>query len=114
MFDDFMQSLLQAEWLHNFVMLIMQVLMGITSIILLPISVLINVLLPDFDEALGNIDILFVYALQYWGWTASAFAIPGALISIGVGYLTFVITAKLSVFGIKFGMNVYKSIRRMF
>lgn len=108
---EFFETLLSATWLTSFVNILIQAIMVIVGVILLPISALINTLFPNFDDALSKIDIIFDYALQYSGWFISAFAIPSAIIAILLGYYTFTVTLRMSVWGLKLGLAWFKAFK---
>lgn len=111
MITDWMESILSAQWLTDLVYLLMQVIMVIAGIILAPISIIIENVLPDFSNSLSQISIVFDYALQYSSWFISAFAVPPALIGMVVGYYTFSIGATLSVWTIKLALSWFRAFK---
>lgn len=111
MIGDFFNTLMSSQWLNDFVYLIMQVIMGLVGILLLPISLVIQVLVPDFNIALERIPDMFAYALTYMGWIINAFAIPSIVISLTVAMYTFYVLARLSFWGFKLALSWYKAIK---
>lgn len=111
MIQEFFQALLSADWLQQFVVVIMQVMTVIAGIILLPIGALINQLMPGFDNALQNIQPMLDLALTYVGWVVDAFAIPPILLVLLVSYYSFVVVARFSVWMFKLSLNWIKVLR---
>lgn len=104
-------ELLDAGFLGDLFRLVIEVTMLIVGIILTPISALIAATLPDINNALLAIPILFEYATTYMGWIISAFAIPGLLLTFMVGYYVFTITTKLGVWPLKLALNWYRALK---
>jgi len=104
-------GLLDAGFLGDLLRMLIEVVMVIVGLILTPISALIATLLPDVDQALLKIPAVFAYANTYLGWIISAFAIPGLLLAVMVGYYFFSITSKLTVWPIKVALNWYRSLK---
>jgi len=104
-------GLLDAGFLGDLLRLGIEVVMLIVGLILTPISALIAATLPDVNNALLSIPILFDYANTYMGWILSAFAVPGLLLTFMAGYYIFTITAKLGVYPLKLALNWYRALK---
>lgn len=104
-------GLLDAGFLGSLLRLVIEVAMLIVGVVLTPISALIASLLPDINNALLAIPIIFDYANTYIGWILSAFAIPGLLLVFMSGYYIFSVTSKLAVWPLKTALNWYRALK---
>jgi len=104
-------GLLDAGLMGDLLRMAIEVVMLLVGIILTPISALIALTLPDINNALLSIPILFDYANTYLGWILSAFAIPGILLTFMAGYYLFAITSKLAVWPFKLALNWYRALK---
>lgn len=109
--DFITETILSANWMQDFIFFLIGVLMAIVSILLMPISILLAAMFPDFDGALNNIASLFGYASTYMSWLLDAFAVPPIVITLMVGYFTFTVISRLAFWGFKVGLNWKKAIR---
>lgn len=98
---DWLESILNSEFVQNFILIIIKVIGAIVNILLIPIGALIKVLLPDLDGALLSINQFFVYAGTYVGWILDAALIPAAPLVIIATFYTFVLVAGLSFYTFK-------------
>lgn len=109
--NGFFETIMNASWLQDIFFLIMQVVMGLVGILLLPFSLVIKTFMPEMDSALANIEPMFNYASTYTGWIISAFAIPSIVITLMVSYYSFVVLAKLGVWGGKLAIRWYTTFK---
>lgn len=109
--DAILESILSSSFVQLLLELVIKIVMVLVGILLLPISALIKLFVPDFDQGLQQLATILDWAVDYAGWILSAFAIPTLLISMVVSYYTFIITTKLSIFGFKIALNWYKTIK---
>lgn len=96
-----MNDLLNAPFLQNLFQVLMTVVISLVNILLLPFSILIKSLLPDLDAALGQISAFFDYVGTYMSWVLNALAVPSVVITLLLGYWTFVITATTGAWAFK-------------
>lgn len=104
-------GLLNAGFLGDLLRIAIEVIMAFVGLLLTPLSALIEKTLPDVNNALLSIPILFDYANTYLGWIISAFAVPGLLLVIMSGYYLFIVTTKLGVWPFKLALNWYRALK---
>jgi len=104
-------GLLNAGFLGDLLRVVIEVVMMLVGLLLTPISALIATLLPDINNALLSIPILFDYANTYLGWVISAFGIPSILLVFVSGYYIFTVTSKLGVYPLKLALNWYRALK---
>lgn len=110
MINDAIQGLLNSTFFQQLIEIIMTVVSTIVSIILLPFAVLIEQFLPDYSNAMGQVQALFTYMGQYMGWAINAVGIPVVVVAMITGYYTFVISLTLGVWLIKLFLRWKKAI----
>lgn len=111
MIAEWLDAVLSAKWLTSIFELFMQVVMVFVGILLYPISVVIKRFFPAMDDLLSYIPQAFDYALTYMGWVLNSFAVPTIVIVGLVGYYTFVLSARFSVFTFKLALKWYRAIK---
>lgn len=109
--ENILEYILTGTWLNQLLTLLMQLVMILVGIILLPISALIKTLIPNLDDGLSKVSTIFDYASTYMSWIFSAFAVPSVLITIMVGYYSFVLTSKFALFTFKIGLQWYRTFK---
>lgn len=110
MINDSIQGLLNSTFFQQLIEIIMTVVSTIVSIILIPFAVLIQQFLPEFDSAMGQLQALFNYIGQYFGWVISAAGIPVVVVAMVTGYYTFTISLTLGAWLIKLFLRWKKAI----
>ncbi|AXH78846.1 MAG: hypothetical protein [Circular genetic element sp.] len=99
--SDWLESILNSEFVQNFILIIIKVIAALVNVILIPLGFLISTLLPDLDNALLSINAFFEYAGTYAGWILDAALIPAAPLVVIATFYTFVLIAGLSFYTFK-------------
>lgn len=107
---DILEGVLELDFMQDFVQGLFNAYMFIVNLFLLPISLMIKNVIPTFDSALDQLQHVFNYAITYVGWFISAFAIPPVLLTMILGYYTFVVTTRLTLWGAKLMLKWRKAI----
>jgi len=103
-------GLLDADLLSSLLTVVIEIAMAFVGIILIPISFLVSVLMPDLDAALLKVPAVFDYASTYMGWIISAFGIPSLVLTLMVGYYLFAVTSKITVWPVKVALSWYRAL----
>lgn len=109
--QDFLDGLLNAQWLQDFLQFLIGVVMVLTNIVLLPVNAFISTFFPDVDELLQTIPAIFENAGTYLAWIFSAFALPPAVITLVTLYYGYVLIVPVALWGFKLGIKWYKAIK---
>lgn len=90
---------------------IMSLIIKLVGILLTPINLLINTLLPDVSTALNSIGGFFQVVSDGLGWVVSASGIPASAIAIIVATMVFKLTAPLVVHATKLALAWYDKLK---
>lgn len=90
---------------------IMNLIIGLVSVLLKPIDLAISTLLPDLSTAFGAIGGFFNYVNQGLGWAISASCLSSETLSLIVLYFTFKLTAPMTFYLIKLALSWYNRIK---
>lgn len=110
MINETIQGLLNSTFFQQLIEIILTVVSTIVSIILLPFSVLIELFLPDFSSAMGQVQALFNYMGQYMGWAINAAGIPVVVVAMITGYFTFAISLTIAAWLVKLFLKWKKAL----
>lgn len=108
---DWITGILNSEFVENFIVIIVKVVMALVNLILFPIGALIETLVPDVNDGIGAIAQYFEYAGQYVGFIIDAMLIPTAALAVIGTFFTFVITIQFIVWGIKLASSWLKVLK---
>lgn len=90
---------------------IINIIMFLVDIVLSPIDLLIQTLLPDVSGALSAVGAMFQYALTYIGYLVDMTCLSSECISLIILYFTFKLTAPLLFSTIKVALKWYNSLK---
>lgn len=90
---------------------IMSLIISLVSIILAPIDLLIQGVLPDLSSALSSVGNLFNLIGQSIGWGISVLGLSSETISLIVIYFTFKLTAPMLFYMIKLALSWYNKLK---
>lgn len=90
---------------------IMSLIISLVSIILAPIDLLIQGVLPDLSSALSSVGNLFNLIGQSIGWGVSVLGLSSETISLIVIYFTFKLTAPMLFYMIKLALSWYNKLK---
>lgn len=103
--NDLLNGILDASWLQTLIEMIFFIFISITSVILLPFSLVIEKYMPALDAVLSSVTELFTLASTYVGYIIDAIGIPPVAINMIIAYYTFAILATLFVWMSKLGLK---------
>lgn len=90
---------------------IMNLIIGLVSVLLKPIDLAISTLLPDLSKAFSAIAGFFNYVLDGLGWAISSTCLSSETLSLIVLYFTFKLTAPMTFYLIKLALSWYNRIK---
>lgn len=90
---------------------IMSMVVGLVSLITVPIDTVIAAALPDLSNALNAIGELFTLASNYVGFAISLLGISSETLSLIVLYFTFKLTVPLMISTVKSAIKWYDKIK---
>lgn len=90
---------------------IMSLIITLVSVILAPIDIAIQSLLPDLSSALTSVGNLFNLIGQSIGWGISVLGLSSETISLIVLYFTFKLTAPMLFYMIKLALTWYNKLK---
>lgn len=90
---------------------IFSIILNLVSVLLIPIDLIIESVLPDLASAFNAIANLFNYIATGLGWVVSVFGLPSECLSLIVLYYTFKLTSPLLVSTIKSALNWYNKLK---
>ncbi len=96
-----MDGILNSTFFTNLIQIMLSAVSALVSLILYPFGLIIQQFLPALDDALFQISALFNYIAQYFNWGVNATGVPPIVISMIVGYYTFIVTVTLSAWTVK-------------
>ena len=90
---------------------IMSLIISLVSVILAPIDIAIQSVLPDLSSALSSVGSLFNLIGQSIGWGISVLGLSSETISLIVLYFTFKLTAPMLFYMIKLALSWYNKLK---
>ena len=90
---------------------IMSLIISLVSVILAPIDLAIQSVLPDLSSALTSVGSLFNLIGQSIGWGVSVLGLSSETISLIVLYFTFKLTAPMLFYMIKLAISWYNKLK---
>lgn len=90
---------------------IMSLIISLVSIVLAPIDIAIQGVLPDLSNALSSVGNLFNLIGQSIGWGISVLGLSSETISLIVIYFTFKLTAPMLFYMIKLALSWYNKLK---
>lgn len=90
---------------------IMSLIITLVSVILAPIDLAIQSVLPDLSNALSSVGNLFNLIGQSIGWGISVLGLSSETISLIVLYFTFKLTAPMLFYMIKLAITWYNKLK---
>lgn len=90
---------------------IMSLIISLVSVILAPIDLAIQSVLPDLSSALSSVGSLFNLIGQSIGWGISVLGLSSETISLIVLYFTFKLTAPMLFYMIKLALTWYNKLK---
>lgn len=90
---------------------IMSLIITLVSVILAPIDIAIQSVLPDLSNALTSVGNLFNLIGQSIGWGISVLGLSSETISLIVLYFTFKLTAPMLFYMIKLALTWYNKLK---
>lgn len=90
---------------------IMSLIISLVSVILAPIDLAIQSVLPDLSSALPSVGTLFNYIGQSIGWGISVLGLSSETIALIVLYFTFKLTAPMLFYMIKLAISWYNKLK---
>lgn len=90
---------------------IMSLIITLVSVILAPIDIAIQSVLPDLSSALTSVGNLFNLIGQSIGWGISVLGLSSETISLIVLYFTFKLTAPMLFYMIKLALTWYNKLK---
>lgn len=90
---------------------LMSLIIKLVGLVLAPIDLLINTLLPDLSTAFSSIGGFFQVVSNSLGWVISASGIPASAIAIIVATMVFKLTAPLVVHATKLALSWYDKLK---
>lgn len=85
--------------------------MNLISILLLPIDLLIQSILPDLSNAFTQIGVMFNYIGTSLGWAVSLSGLSSASLILIASYYAFKLTAPMFFYFIKLALSWYNKIK---
>lgn len=110
MMTEFLENLLNSEFVQNFIVIVISVIMVLVNLVLFPIGLLLKVIAPDLDAGLLDVQQYFTMAGQYTGWLLDAMLISSVAVGAIVTTLTIKITYMFITYGIKLAIKWKKAI----
>ena len=89
----------------------MKLIMSLVSLLLSPIDALIDKFLPDLSKMLDMVNGFFNYIGDFISWAVSWTGLNTTVLSIVVGYFTFILTVPLLVSTIKLALSWYDKLK---
>lgn len=90
---------------------IMNLIIGLVSVLLKPIDLLIDKFLPDVGSALDLFNGFIDYVLNALNWAVSWLGLNSTVRGIIVAYFTFILTVPLLVSSIKLALKWYDKLK---
>lgn len=90
---------------------IFKLVIGLVEVILSPIDSIINSAFPSIATALTYIGNFFTYINNFMSWVLSWFHLPGAFVTLLVGYYTFKLTIPFVVHTVKLAIKWYDKLK---
>lgn len=90
---------------------IMSLIISLVSVILAPIDIAIQSVLPDLSSALSSVGSLFNLIGESIGWGISVLGLSSETISLIVLYFTFKLTAPMLFYMIKLALSWYNKLK---
>lgn len=90
---------------------IMSLIIGLISVILAPIDLVIQSLLPDLSSALTAVGNFFNLVSTSIGWCISTLGLSNEALSLIVLYFTFKLTAPMAFYMIKLVLSWYNKLK---
>lgn len=90
---------------------IINLIVGLVSVILLPIDNLILSMLPDLSNALTAVGNFFNLIGNSIGWVISIFGLSNEALSLIVIYFTFKLTAPMMFYMVKLAISWYNKLK---
>ncbi len=90
---------------------LMNLIIGLVSVLLSPIDIAIKAALPDLSSAISSVGTYFQLALENIGFVISMTGLSSTAISIIILYYTFKLTFPLTVATIKLAIKWYDKLK---
>lgn len=97
--------------INKILMGIIKLIIGLVSVITVPIDNLITSTLPDLSSALSSVANFFNIALSSVGWCISLLGLSSNVISIIILYYTFKLTVPIVLYSIKLALSWYNKLK---
>lgn len=85
--------------------------MKVVSILLAPLDLIIESLLPDFSDALTTIQSYMNLPFTYVSWIFELVHVPSTALAMIVGYFVFKYAIADSVAGIRYAIKLYQKFK---
>lgn len=90
---------------------ILNLIISLVNVLLAPIDLAIEALLPDLNSAFNAIGSFFSYISQGLGWAISSSCLSSETLSLIVLYFTFKLTAPMGFYLIKLALSWYNRLK---
>lgn len=97
--------------INKLLMGIIKLIISLVSVLLTPIDLLIESLLPDLSSALTAVGNFFSLISQSIGWGISVLGLSNETLSLIVLYFTFKLTAPMGFYMIKLALSWYNRLK---
>ena len=97
--------------INKLLMGIIKLIISLVSVLMTPIDLLIESLLPDLASALTAVGNFFSLISQSIGWCVSILGLSNETLSLIVMYFTFKLTAPMGFYMIKLALSWYNRLK---